>query len=279
MKLTYVEKLKGIEKRRLARLRKRNIRKRNNRIVLSSIIVASLLAGVILLNKDTKHNFSYAYSNLNQENNQSEVIQALIQEQEQEQEEIQSTEEIDKMVEEHIKLLELEENQQPTSRPQPTTKPQPVQKVYSHKPIVNIYDVTVVSNVSTERLADILRKNNRLNMTAWAHKFVEAEEKYGINALFLASIGIIESSDFKSQLAVNRNNGFGLAAYDYNTNAAMRFSNHGEAILKLAKIISTENCYVAGGVKSVKDIGITYASDTSWATKVSNQMIYLSNIK
>ena len=120
--------------------------------------------------------------------------------------------------------------------------------------------------------------------------FYNAEQKYKINGIFLAAIGIHESAWGTSSLAQNKFNLFGFAAYDRDPyNSATVFNSYADAIDTVAKALSTKYLHVAGtsiaeGITATgiyfngttaKSVNIRYASDEGWADKVYSYMQYL----
>ncbi len=72
--------------------------------------------------------------------------------------------------------------------------------------------------------------------------FVDAQNKYGINALLLFAEAVNESGWGKSDYALNRNNLFGVGAYDDNPNEARYFSSIQEAVYYQASTLLREYC-------------------------------------
>lgn len=125
-----------------------------------------------------------------------------------------------------------------------------------------------------------------------AENFYNAEQKYKINGIFLASIGIHESAWGTSALAVQKHNLFGFSAYDRDPiNSATNFNDYSEAIDGVAKALAKNYLYPAGttitdGViatgsyyngTSIEAVNKRYASDQNWHTKVYSYMQYLYN--
>ena len=125
-----------------------------------------------------------------------------------------------------------------------------------------------------------------------AEVFYNAEQKYKINGIFLAAIGIHESAWGTSGLATNKNNLFGYTAYDRDPyNSATAFTSYEDAINTVAEALSKRYLHPAGtsitdgviatGVyfngTTAKSVNIKYASDEGWAEKVFNYMQYLYN--
>ena len=104
---------------------------------------------------------------------------------------------------------------------------------------------------------------------------IQAEEKYSVNSLFILSLAAHESGWGTSPLARNRNNLFGICAYDTNTDAASYFSTRSECVDYFGRLISKE--YFAKGRKNLWSINEIYASDTTWASKVNDTMLSMLN--
>lgn len=101
--------------------------------------------------------------------------------------------------------------------------------------------------------------------------FVDAEKEYGINALFLASIGALESGWGKSDYAQNRNNLFGYGAYDSNPDNAYYFSSKRTGIMTVGERLATNYVSPQGKFYSGSTpTGVMqkYTSDPEWASKV-----------
>lgn len=123
-----------------------------------------------------------------------------------------------------------------------------------------------------------------------AEYFYKAEQKYKVNGIFIAAIGIHESAWGTSKIASDKNNLFGFTAYDSDPyNSATSFDNYESAINKVAEALSTKYLHVAGTKISddltatgtyfngttAKAVNTRYASDTGWADKVFSYMQYL----
>ena len=123
-----------------------------------------------------------------------------------------------------------------------------------------------------------------------AENFYKAEQKYKVNGIFLASIGIHESAWGTSKIANDKNNLFGFTAYDSDPyNSATSFDNYESAINKVAETLSTKYLCTSGTKISedlvatgtyfngttAKSVNVRYASDEGWADKVFTYMQYL----
>ena len=131
---------------------------------------------------------------------------------------------------------------------------------YSHN-----YDVRKKSDITAAQLDAKLK--NRLKGTGCY--FIAAQEKYGINAEFLAAIAILESGNGSSVAARRKNNFFGLMG----KRGQLTFNSPQECIECVAKNLTKPMGYYFGkGRYTIGNIGKKYASDRKWATRVAAMM-------
>lgn len=117
--------------------------------------------------------------------------------------------------------------------------------------------------------------------------FYDAEQKYGINGIFLTSIAIHESGWGRSSIAVNKHNLFGFGAYDASPyESAITFDSYAEGVDTVAAWLINNYLNPMGTVLKTGDIAngryyngptvsgvnVRYASDPNWCTKVFNTM-------
>lgn len=81
------------------------------------------------------------------------------------------------------------------------------------------------SNVTADQLENAIKAIRSDNGFQGAQQFVDAEKKYGINALFVAAHAAIESAWGTSFLAATRNNLFGFNAVDSDPGQASTYPN------------------------------------------------------
>ena len=110
--------------------------------------------------------------------------------------------------------------------------------------------------------------------------FKEAEERYQINALYLIAHSAIESSWGRSQIAKDKNNFFGIAAYDtIPYDSAKSFDDVDKGILGAAKWIR-EN-YIDNGRtylgNKASGMNVLYASDPYWGEKIASIMMRINS--
>ena len=123
------------------------------------------------------------------------------------------------------------------------------------------YDVRTKSDITAAQLNAKLK--NRLK--GCGRYFIDAQEKYGINAEFLAAIAIHESGNGSSVAARRKNNFFGLMG----KRGALSFSSQKECIDCVAKNLTKPRGYYFGrGRYTISSIGRKYASDKRWSARV-----------
>ena len=142
---------------------------------------------------------------------------------------------------------------------------------------------TILSNISLDR-NKIFEQN--------AENFYNAEQKYKINGIFIAAIGIHESGWGTSRIAADKNNLFGYMAYDSDPyNSASTFENYENGINTVAEALSTRYLYSSGtkitdeltakgtyfNGTTIQSVNTRYASDQGWYEKVYGYMQYLYN--
>ena len=128
-------------------------------------------------------------------------------------------------------------------------------------------DLTTPTNLTSDEIESLLAGTA---LAGIGDAVVEVEERYGINALFTISLAMLESGHGESYLARNRNNLFGICAYDSNVDAASSFATKSDCVRYWGKLIHDE--YFAYGRTTLESINAIYASSGSWAYKVGNLM-------
>ncbi len=125
----------------------------------------------------------------------------------------------------------------------------------------------------TEKINKFFKDTPMKNLGA---EFEAAQDKYGVNAFFLASVAALESGKGTSKIAQDKKNLFGFKAYDHNPYAsAEKFENFADGIDKVAKYLSEEYLHENGKYyfgDSIEDINQNYATDKEWNVKVNNIM-------
>ena len=123
-----------------------------------------------------------------------------------------------------------------------------------------------------------------------AEYFYYIESQYNINGLFVAAIGIHESSWGTSTIAQNKNNLFGYGAYDSSPyNSSYNFTTYSEGIDLIARVLvkyylNPAGTAIYGGEQAngkyysgntLIAVNKKYATDKNWANKVYKNMEYL----
>lgn len=125
-------------------------------------------------------------------------------------------------------------------------------------------NITQLSGVTAETLELAI---SGTGLEGLGQAYIDGENAYHINAIFLLSVTALESGWGESPLAVKKNNVSGFRAYDSNPyDSATTFVTKSDSILRTSEVLSKE--YVDFGLQSIDEIGNKYASDTEWASKV-----------
>lgn len=143
-------------------------------------------------------------------------------------------------------------------------------------------DVSKVSGLTLSDYKTILGYNISDKNETFANNvevFYNAEQKYQINGVFLAAIGIHESAWGTSQLAKEKNNLFGYRAYDRDPiNCAQDFESYEDCINTVAEALAKNYLSSTGSFyngTTIQAVNTKYASDKQWYTKVFSYMEYL----
>ena len=125
-----------------------------------------------------------------------------------------------------------------------------------------------------------------------AEAFYNVEQKYNVNGLFIAAIGINESGWGTSNIALTKKNLFGYGAYDHDPyNSSYSFETYEDGIDLVAKVMAKHYLNPVGtkiygeematgkyyNGPTISAVNIRYATDTEWAKKVFTYMEYLYN--
>ena len=121
------------------------------------------------------------------------------------------------------------------------------------------FDVTAPCGLSTEEFEAVLK----YDLKEYAEEFLQAEEDYGINACFLASIAALESGWGRSDLAKNKNNLFGWKG----RNGYKEFESPERCIDFVAWKLSKK--YISKGLDTIDKIAPVYCNE-EWAGYVKD---------
>ena len=156
-------------------------------------------------------------------------------------------------------------------------------------------DVGVPSGLSLDQFREILQGRSQDKNGIFEENcdyFYYAEQEYGINGVFLASIAILESGWGTSKIALDKNNLFGYQAYDDSAYAsAKEFESYSEGIDLVARVLIkyylnpsgtgiyggdvADGRYYSG--ETISAVNRHYASNSSWASSVYSIMKMLYN--
>lgn len=104
--------------------------------------------------------------------------------------------------------------------------------------------------------------------------FLRAQQQYGINAAFLASICITESANGTSSLAKNKNNVGGVrysGSYEFR-----RYSSVDECIMHIAKFLKSG--YINKGLTTAGQIGAKYCPSNDPTDKAGTNSLWASTV-
>lgn len=142
------------------------------------------------------------------------------------------------------------------------------QQIIKNYIVNNETDLRTKSNISIEEYQKMLENTALYEI---AESLYNAEQKFGVNGLYLMGLACLESSYGNSNFAKNRNNIFGWNAVDSNPGKASYFISKTECVMFVAEKLSynylNENgCYFEG--YTAKDIDKHYCTDKQHANKI-----------
>lgn len=120
-------------------------------------------------------------------------------------------------------------------------------------------DLRQASGVTAEEIESLVAGTG---LTGLGPAFVAAEQTYGINALALLSVAILESGWGRSWQAKERHNLFGI-----NHPRLRSFPSKTASIMYTGNLLRT--AYFARGRTSPREVGRVYAADPHWSTKMA----------
>lgn len=142
-------------------------------------------------------------------------------------------------------------------------------------------DLTEATNYSAEELDKVFSLLNISNslLENKGATFKEAEEHYHINALYLLAHSALESNWGRSKIAKDKNNFFGITAYDTTPYlSAKTFDDVDKGILGATKWIK-ENYIDRGRTflgNKASGMNVEYASDPYWGEKIASVMMKIN---
>ena len=143
-------------------------------------------------------------------------------------------------------------------------------------------NLTEPTNYSADELNRVYSMMNIRNsrLAGKGAIFKEAEKRYGVNALYLMAHSALGSAWGRSQIANDKNNFFGIAAYDTSPyDSAKKFDDVDKGILGAAKWIR-EN-YIDRGRDHLGNkatgMNVRYASNPYWGEKIASIMMNINS--
>ena len=143
-------------------------------------------------------------------------------------------------------------------------------------------NLTEPTNYSADELNRVYSMMNIRNsrLAGKGAIFKEAEKRYGVNALYLMAHSALESAWGRSQIANDKNNFFGIAAYDTSPyDSAKKFDDVDKGILGATKWIR-EN-YIDRGRNHLGNkatgMNVRYASDPYWGEQIASIMMNINS--
>ena len=143
----------------------------------------------------------------------------------------------------------------------------------------NLKSKTNYTAADLNRLYSLMGANDS-RLAGKGATFKAAEERYGVNALYLVAHSALESAWGRSKIARDKNNFFGISAYDNNPyNAATKFDNVDSGILGAARWINekylSKSTYPARGAylgNKVGGMNVNYATAPYWGESIASIM-------
>jgi len=130
----------------------------------------------------------------------------------------------------------------------------------------NPHNLRELSNMTPSMAEDLLRGK----LKGLGVYFIEAEEKYQVNATFMIACSRLESAN-GSYRFMTRNNLFSLGCYDGNVDNGFSFKTKEDCINYFAELIDEEYLVIDGkyhnGI-SIWSVNKMYASDRTWSDQI-----------
>lgn len=133
-------------------------------------------------------------------------------------------------------------------------------------------DLTIPCSYTYEELNKFLR----YGLEGLGKVYKQAEEEYGVNAMFLIAVSALESNHGRSKIAQEKNNLFGFSSYDVNPSRySAKYESKEDSILSVAKYLkdnylNQQGKYYKG--KTIKDVNYYYCTNSDWYQKVNEMM-------
>ncbi len=138
-------------------------------------------------------------------------------------------------------------------------------------------NLTVASKITAQEIDSFIAKyHSDSPLVGHGQDFINAQNQYGVNALYLAAHAILESGYGKSEIAYRKHNLFGLRAYDKDPfKYAKYLPTYGDSIAYNANYVRERYLEEDGmhyNGPTLAGMNVKYASDKGWANKIAGIM-------
>ncbi|MGL4818661.1 MAG: glucosaminidase domain-containing protein, partial [Bacilli bacterium] len=142
-------------------------------------------------------------------------------------------------------------------------------------------DLRQASGITADQLATYIRTvangmHKDSPLIAHAQDFIDAEQRWGVNALYLAAHALWESSYGKSEISYRKHNLFGLRAYDrdpfFNALYLPSFKDSIEINAWYVRKYYLESTGTYYNGPTLGGVNVKYASDKNWAPGIAGLM-------
>ncbi len=138
-------------------------------------------------------------------------------------------------------------------------------------------NLTVASKITVQEIDSFIAKyHSDSPLVGHGQDFINAQNQYGVNALYLAAHAILESGYGKSEIAYRKHNLFGLRAYDKDPfKYAKYLPTYGDSIAYNANYVRERYLEEDGmhyNGPTLAGMNVKYASDKGWANKIAGIM-------
>lgn len=149
--------------------------------------------------------------------------------------------------------------------------------VGKYTPPYQVLDLRTSSHMSAQEIDDFIRNANSSSpLFGLGAAFMEAQQKYGVNAQYLAAHAILESNWGTSAIAQDKHNLFGFQAYDDSPYAsAAYFPEFRDSILYVAYYVRVNYLDPTGRYfvsSTLQGMNVHYATDPDWGEKIASVM-------
>ncbi|WP_413307053.1 Ig-like domain-containing protein [Bacillus sp. 1P10SD] len=149
--------------------------------------------------------------------------------------------------------------------------------IYNGNPYLQV-DLRKPSNITAQEIVDFFNKKRPDSpLKDYAQSFIDAQNKYGVNAQYLVAHAIWETGWGGSNLKTYKHNLYGYSAYDSCPfTCGYYFPTGGDSInfegyIVRRDYLNENGAYYNG--PTLKGMNVRYASDPNWANGIANLML------